>query len=402
MSQSEVLERRGEYLPKVKLAGGAGVEREWKENEVFEHGLEDVRFQKEDVFKDVGADFLVGAFASWEIDIWRKLRNAKDAAVQRFLASVEGQRFAITNLVAEVAENYYDLLALDNQLVVLRQNIALQQQALEGVRAQKLAGRVTELAVKRFEAEVMKNQSLVSLTQQKIVATENRLNLLVGRFPQPVARDATNFTRRTPPVVHLGEPRQLLENRPDIKQAEFALEAAKLDVEVARAQFYPSLEINAGVAVRSAFKLAAFPTDPWALVYGIAAHFMQPLFNRNAIEASYLSANAAQMQAVWNFERALVTAYGEVATKLARVGNLQASYALKSQEVARRVESIEVSGQLFQSARADYVEVLLTRREALDAEMELIETRAQQMQAMVQLYRALGGGWRGVTQDQEP
>ena len=392
--QSEVLERQGEYLPKLELRGGAGVEREWYEEQVFKHGLEDVRFHDDEVFEDVGSDYLLGVFASWELDIWGKLRDAKSAAVQRYLSSLEGRRFAVTNLVAEVADAYYELLALDNQLLVLSENIAIQRRALEIVRLQKQAGRTTELAVKRFQAEVLKNQSRLNAFRQRIVATENRLNVLVGRYPQPIARDASDFITRQPRVVQLGKPDAILDNRPDVKRAEFALAASKLDVQVAKARFYPALELNAGVAVRAAFDLAAFPSDPWSLVYGIAAEFVQPLVNRKALEANYLSANAAQMQAVFEYERAILTAYTEVVTQLARVGNLEASFALKRQEVARLEESIEVSARLFRSARADYGEVLLTRRDALDAELELIETRASQMQAMVRLYRAIGGGWR--------
>ncbi|MCA8922587.1 MAG: efflux transporter outer membrane subunit [Planctomycetes bacterium] len=381
IAQNEVLARSGEYLPRVELRGGGGVRRE---------GEDTTRFEKE----SNDGEYLLGLFASWEIDVWKKLRNARSAAAKRYLASVEGRKFLVTNLVAEIAEAYYELMALDNQLDVLRQNIEIQQEALDVVRLQKQAGKVTELAVKRFEAEVLKNKSRQYFIRQQIVETENRLNFLAGRYRQPVERSSLDFMQAVPAVVHEGVPADLLENRPDVTQAELALEAAKLDVEVAKAQFYPSLEINAGVAVQEAFELAEFPSSPWSLAYGVFAELVQPLWNRRGLTAEYFSANSEQMQAVFAYERTVLTAFNEVANQLSMIENLETSYSLRAQEVERLTESITISSNLFTSARADYMEVLLTRRDALEAQMELIETKGRQMKAMVKLYRALGGGWK--------
>ncbi|MGE0711352.1 MAG: TolC family protein [Planctomycetota bacterium] len=382
VARSEVMAREGEYLPHVDLRAGGGVDRPG-ENLTIDEELED----------DAG-EYVVGLFASWEIDIWKKLRNARTAAAKRYLASIEGKHFLVTNVVAEVAGSYYELMALDNQLDILRQNIQIQQQALDVVRLQKQAGKVSELAVKRFEAEVLKNRSRQFGIQQEIIETENRINLLAGRFRQPVMRASQDFMAREPEVVHAGLPAELLGNRPDVMRAELEIQAAKLDVEVAKARFYPSLELNAGVALREAFTLADFPTSPWSLAYKVAAELVQPIWNRKGLKAGYFAANSKQMQAVFEYERTILNAYTEVANQLAMVVNLQKSYDLRQQEVQRLTESIEISANLFSSARADYMEVLLTRRDALDAQMELIETKGKQMKAMVKLYRALGGGWK--------
>ncbi len=386
VAQFEVLAREGEYLPKVSLAAGAGLEKVG----------EDTSQGRADEALDVPEhlpDYLVGLRASWEIDIWGKLRDATDAATKRYLSTVEGRKFMVTGLVAEVADSYYELLALDNELDVLEQNIALQEQALEIVKLQKLVGKVTELAVKRFEAEVLKNRSRRYAIRQRIVETENLLNFLVGRFPQRVERDWRGFMATTPAYVHAGVPAELLENRPDIRQAELALAASKLDVGVARAGFYPSLEINAGVLYNS-FKAATLVDTPASLAYLVLAELSQPLWNRKELKAEYFTAGSKQLQAVFDYERTILRAFNEVSSSLARVQNLQQSYELRAQEVERLDESIEISGDLFKSARADYLEVLLTRREALEAKMELIETKRAQMGAVVKLYRALGGGWR--------
>ncbi len=386
IARSEVMVREGEFLPKLDARAGLGLEK------VGRYTSQGVGDEQGGVPEHL-PDFKLGFFASWEVDIWGKLRSATKAATFRYLSSIEGRNFTVTTLVAEIASTYYELLALDAELVVLKENLALQKNALESVRLQKEAARVTELAVKRFEAEVLKNESRQNDVQQRIVETENRLNFLVGRFPQRVDRDPTTFEHVVPPEIQAGLPSQLLENRPDIKQAELELAASELDVKVARASFYPTLDIRAGLGLQS-FDILKLVTTPASLFYNAAADIAAPLFNRNAIKANYYAANARQMQAVFNYERAILKGYGESATQLAAIENYQKSYTLRSQAVDRLNEAVAISSVLFSSARADYVEVLSTRREALEAQLELIETKQQQLNAVVNLYRALGGGWR--------
>src|SRR5690606_21932830 len=146
---------------------------------------------------------------------------------------------------------YYDLVALDNQLEVLEKNIALQKSALEIMRLQKEAGRVTELAVQRFEAEVLKNSSREFELKQEQTRTENRINFLLGRYPAPIARTEKKLRDIEPRILEAGVPSDLLENRPDLRQAELELEASKLDVKVARARFYPALSVEAGVGYQT-------------------------------------------------------------------------------------------------------------------------------------------------------
>lgn len=382
----EFMARKGEYLPKVDFRAGVGIE---KVGRYTSQGKAD----EANGVPEHLPDFSFGFSASWEIDIWSKLRNAARAAVARYLASNEGRKFAITVLVGEIANSYYELMSLDAQLEVLKQNIEIQKSALEVVRLQKEAAKVTELAVKRFEAEVLKNQSRQFTIAQQIVETENRINFLVGRFPQPVDRNSQDFAKIVPPVVHEGLPAQLLENRPDVKQAERELLATKFDVKSTKAAFYPSLSLNAFLGYQS-FDFLKIVATPASLVYAIAADLVAPLLNRRTLTANYYTANAKQMQAVLHYERAIRKAHAEVVNQLAMIGNLEKSYTLRAQEVEKLNQSIEISNVLFTSARADYMEVLLTRRDALDAQMELIENRKQQLNASVGLYQALGGGWR--------
>jgi len=313
--------------------------------------------------------------------------------VTRFLATVEGRNFVLTNLIAEIANSYYELLALDNQLVIVRQNIDLQKNALEIVKVQKEASRVTELAVKKFEAEVLKSQSMEYDILQNIKETENRINFLLGRYPQEIARDKGNILNIMPAMISTGIPSQLLANRPDIKQAELELTAAKLDVKVARAEFYPSLGISAGVGFQ-AFKPSYLFKLPESLLYSAAADLVAPLINKNAIKAEFNSANARQLQALYNYERTILNAFLEVSTQLSNINNLKKSYELKSKQVETLTQSIDISNDLFKSARADYLEVLLTQRDALETKLELVETQKQQLNAVVNIYKNLGGGWK--------
>lgn len=392
ISKNEIQIRKGEYLPFVNLGGGAGFEKAARYTQVgASEATTDIKPGKE--MPEPLGDFRLGAYARWEVDIWHKLRNAKKAAVNRYLASVEGRNFMVTNLIAEIASSYYELLALDSQLQIVKQNIGIQENALKMVRLQKEATRVTELAVKRFEAQVLNTKSLQYGIQQRIVETENRVNLLVGRFPQPVERDQNEFLKLSPDRVYVGTPGVLLSQRPDIRRAEQELTAAKLDVEVARANFYPNLGLSASFGTQ-AFNPAYLVKMPWSLFSSLVGDMVGPLINKNAIKGQYLNANAAQTQAVYRYERTVLEACLEVANLVAQIDNLEKNYEFKSKEVDALNESIAISNRLFASARAEYTEVLLTQRDAIESRFDLVETKMQQLSAMVGAYRALGGGWK--------
>jgi len=391
VAQNEIRARKGEYLPFVNLQAGAEVEKvgRYTRNGAVE---EQLPIREGEEFPDPLPNYRAGIVASWELDIWKKLRNSKKAAVYEYLASVEGKNFMVTNLVAEIASAYYELVALDNQLAFIEKNLEIQQNALAIVRLQKQAARATELAVRRFEAEVLKNQSHKFDIQQQIVETENRINFLIGRQPRHIDRNSDQFIEMSLDTVYSGIPAQLLQNRPDIRRAEFELEAARLDVKVARANFYPSLGIQAGVGLE-AFKPQFLTTTPESVIFGVVGDVVAPLINRNALKAAYNTASDRQIQAVYEYEKTILGGYIEVANQLSNIENLRNSYQRKYNQVGALTESIELSTRLFQSARIEYLEVLLTQREALEARMEMVETKKFQMLARIDLYHALGGGW---------
>lgn len=392
IAKNDIRFRKGALLPTVGIGAGTGVE---KVARYTSQGAGDASTEitPGEEMPDPLKDFKIAAYAHWEVDIWKKLRNSKKAAVSRYLATVEGKNFVVTNLVAEVADSYYELLSLDNQLEIVKQNIKLQQNALEIVKVQKEAARATELAVQKFQAEVLSSQHMEFDILQRITETENRINFLLGRYPQQIKRDTANFLDLVPASVNSGIPSQLLANRPDIKQAELELVAAKLDVKVARAEFYPSLDISASLGLQ-AFKPSYLFTMPESLLYSLAGDIAGPLINRNAIKAEFNNANARQLQALYNYDRTILNAYLEVATQLSKINNLQKSYGLKSQQVDALNKSISISNDLFKSARVDYFEVLMTQRDALETKLELVETKKEQLNAIVHVYRNLGGGWK--------
>ncbi|WP_179315656.1 TolC family protein [Winogradskyella undariae] len=391
MANNEVKVRKGEYLPFVNVYAGAEVEKvgEYTRDGAVEHNL-DIRDGEE--FPEPLTDFSVGLNVSWELDVWKKLRNGKKAAVLEYLSTIEGKNFMVTNIVSEIANSYYELLALDNQLNIIEQNLEIQKNALKMVRLQKQAARATQLAVRRFEAEVYKNQSNKFEIRQSIVETENKINFLLGRYPQAIDRDSGDFIDRPIDAIQAGIPSQLLANRPDIKQAEYELAASKLNVKIAKANFYPSIGIQAGVGLQ-AFKTKYLTSTPESLLYSLVGDVVSPLINRNAIKAEYSNANSRQLQAVFEYEKSILNGYMEVANELSNINNLKENYDLKAKQVEAMTEAIDLSIQLFKSARAEYTEVLMTQREALDSKIEIIETKRDQFLANVKVYQALGGGW---------
>jgi multidrug efflux system outer membrane protein len=390
IAQAEVRARKGMILPKVDVGVNAAAERSglYTRNGAVDNSL---NIQPGKPIPEVLPNYGFGATLSWEVDIWRKLRNAKQAAVHRYLATIQGRNFMRTSIVAEIASTYYELLALDNQLSILKQNISIQTNALKTVRMEKVNAKVTELAVRRFEAQVYHTQSMQFIILQKIIETENKLNFLIGSYPKPIKRNSDGFIKITQDSIHTGVPSQLLQHRWDIQKAESQLIASKLDVKVAKANFYPTFRITGGVGYE-AFNPKLIISSPESMIFSIAGTLVMPLINRNEIKAIYLGANAKQIQAAYNYERAVLNAYIEVANQLAKINNLQNSFQLQSLQVEALNESVTIAGNLFLSARADYMEVLLTQRDALESKMDLIETKKEQLKATVYLYKALGGG----------
>jgi NodT family efflux transporter outer membrane factor (OMF) lipoprotein len=390
VATNEVLTRTGAYLPMVTFGAEAGLDKPGR----FTRGgavEEQLEIRPGRRFPDPLANYTFGFNLFMPLDIWREYRNARDAAIQRYFATIEARNDFATRLIAEVAETYYNLLAFDKRIENLDQIIALQEQSLELAESRRDAGRDTELPVQRFLAEVRKNESEKLVVTQEIVQAENQINALAYRLPQTVERNLDVFDNPTIQMVDAGIPTQLLLNRPDIRKAERELIAAGLDIQVARARFFPRLDIVAGVGWE-AFNPRYLFFTPESLAYNLVGSLLVPVINRAAIKADYLTANARQLQAVYEYQQVILKAYSDVVNQVARAENLRKSIILKEQQLESLESSVDVASKLFQNARVEYVEVLLAQRDLLEARMAIIETRKERFAALVNVYRSLGGG----------
>lgn len=383
IAQNEIMARQGEYLPKVGVKAQAAANQTQRFSPI--------------VGEDPVHSTNWGAAASWELDIWGRLRNAAKAAYLDYLGTIEGKRFKTTRLVAEVSNTYFELMALDKELEIVTSYVEILREIRGMVSLQQVAGRTTSLAVKRFEAEVLKNQARISRLNQEIIVTENQMNVLLARFPQKVERNSAQFSTYNFARIKSSIPSKLLDNRPDVRRASYELQAAELEVSAAKKRFYPSLSLDAEAGYEQ-FNSRHLTDSATAGFYGIVANLFMPVLNRKAIKAAYFSANNMQIKAVYKYEQTLIKAFSEVVNQLNAIKNANAVLELKTKQVRALNDAIEVSNVLFRAARVDYVESLFTQRDALEAQIELVEAKKQQLNASVNLYRALGGGWKGIAE----
>jgi multidrug efflux system outer membrane protein len=395
IASNEIMARRGAYLPFVSVGARGGFE---KNSRFTPLGAAEAQLLSPvGPFPDPMPNWAIFADLDWRIDIWRQLRNARDSAINRYVEAIERRNFLVTQLVAETAENYYELAALQKRQEFLNQTITLQEQSLEVTRLQLAAGRGTKLAVQRLLAEVRKNESQRFIIRQRTIEVQNEINVLVGRFPQPVESMKWDFITLDARQLNVGVPAQLLQNRRDIQAAERELIAAGLDVRVARANFFPTLDITASVGYE-AFNPKYF-FNPEALTARAFGELVGPLINKAAIRAEYLTANARQLQAVYDYQLTILNAFTEVTNAVAKAENYRQSVAIQQRQVVALEESIDIARSLFNAplkedfARVDYIDVLLATRDLLEARTALIETKQQQLSAIVRAYQALGGGY---------
>lgn len=338
----------------------------------------------------VTPDFFLGLRSNWEIDVWHKLKSRKKSALAQLAASQQNKQLITTILVSQIAGYYYQLMALDHQRSVIRRNTRLQEDALEVVKAQKEGGRATQLAVQQMEAQLYNTRTFEFSIRRDIAQAENQVNYLLGRFPQPIARDSGFMQRALPAPVSAGLPSALLLRRPDIREAEWQLEAAKADVAAARAAFMPSFQITPYAGL-NAFKAALLFNGP-SFTYGILGSLTAPLFNQKQIKANYLLSTARNKEAWYQYQKTILNSFREVGTTIEQLENTRELYQLKQKQVAALREAVASSRDLYVAGYASYLEVITAQKGVLDAELELNEARKNQFLYLIDLYRALGGG----------
>jgi NodT family efflux transporter outer membrane factor (OMF) lipoprotein len=337
-------------------------------------------------------EYFLGFQSSWEVDVWGRLKNEKKAAYARFLASEKGRHLVTTALVAEVARLYYELLAVDNELEVVRKNIDFQEIALEIINIQKMGGRATELAVQQFTAQLLSTKALEKEKEQRIIELETEINLLMGRYPQHIPREKDISELVLPPTIHEGVPSTLLLNRPDIQRAELQLLAAEADLQAARAAFLPSVTISPYVGLNALDASLLFQT-PESLAAGLLGGVTAPIFNKKRIRSEFNRSVAERLEAYYAYQKTIIQGYGEVVNNIRGIDNLEQIYELKEEEVEVLLEAVSTSNVLFTSGYASYLEVITAQKSVLEAELELANIKKGIFHSVIGLYKALGGGW---------
>lgn len=395
MAKAQLYIRKAAFYPSVNGVIGTNADRfgDYTMSGVgnFDTNLSPNIKEDQKVSRSLTPDFFVGLRSSWEIDIWGKLKNQKKAAVSRLLATEKGKHLVVTNIVATVASLYYELLALNTELNIVNKNVVLQREALEVVNVQKEGGRATQLAVQQFAAQLLNTRAIEYNIRQEIVEVENQLNEILGRYPQSFIKDTSIMQQPLPNALITGKPSQLLIRRPDIRQAEFELAAAKADVVSARAAFLPSLNLSPYVGF-NAFK-AGLLFDPGSFVYGAAAGLTAPLLAKRQLKGEYNIAGAQNKEAVYNYQKALLSGFSEVVTNLRKIENNTSLFNLKKEEVKELSNAVATAKELYLAGYANYLEVITAQKGVLEAEIQLTENKKQLFQAHIILYRSLGGGW---------
>ncbi|MFN4123095.1 MAG: TolC family protein [Flavobacteriales bacterium] len=338
-------------------------------------------------------DYYIGVQSAWELDVWGKLRNQRRWAVSQFLASVEGAHMVITSLVADVASAYYELLALDVELEIIRETIIKQKEAMDVIILQKEAGRANELAVLQFRAQVLSTRFLEREIMQQITENENLINFLAGRFPQAIERSKSSLLSTSLTALNQGIPSQVLENRPDVRQAAMQVKASGFELKAARAAFLPSINLVGGLGFQ-AFRTDLLFLTPTSIAYQAVGNLVAPLVNFNALKARFNGAKANQLEAMFAYQKNILHAFAEVVNLLSKLNNLKEMNEIKEEQVLVLRNAVETSRELYRSAKAGYVEVLLAQQNELQANIELINSMKEEKVTQINLYRALGGGWR--------
>ncbi|MCW3467409.1 TolC family protein [Chitinophaga nivalis] len=392
-AQARLMMAKNAWLPSVNLALAAGVDHyaDYTLNGVGNYDTNlSPNISKDQRIPGTTPEYFAGIRSSWEIDLWGKLKSQRQASYARFLASTQGRRLLITQVVAGITGLYYELMAMDNELIIIHRNIKLQEAAVATVNIQKAGGRATELAVQQFTAQLLSTQALEYGVRQEITALENQINALSGRLPQPTKRSTVQDSAALPPIVKGGIPAQLLLQRPDVQRAELELTAAKADVKAARAAFLPAITITP-YAGYNAFKANLLFQSPASLAWGVLGNMTTPIFNQKQLKAQYNISKTSAYTAFYNYQQAIVNGYQEVATALNKVDNQQQAFTLKSKEVGVLKEAVATANILFTTGYANYLEVITAQKNVLEAELALVSTRRNVYQGMVSLYRSLGG-----------
>ena len=337
-------------------------------------------------------NYLATANLSWGADIWGKLRQQKEVALAEYLQTYEASKVVQTQLVANIAQGYFNLLMLDKQLDITRRNLALSDTFLNATQLLRNAGVVNTLAVQQAASQRQSTSLLIPQLEQNIVVQENALQVLAGQLPGAVVRNAS-LTEFGVDSFSTGLPASIVSRRPDVRANEMALVAANAEIGVAQANMYPALNITLGTGWET-LKASNWFQIPGS-IFGLAgASIAQPIFKRRQLKTQYEVAKFQREQAVIRFRQSVLNAVTEVSNALVQIDKLKFQEQIATAQTDTLQRAIFSAQLLFKSDLANYLEVITAQGNALQAELNLASIRRQRLSAIVELYRALGGGWK--------
>lgn len=341
--------------------------------------------------RNSATQYQLGANSSWEVNVWGRLSSARRASLASLLQSESAARAVQTGLVASIASYYYALIGLDAKMLITQLTVQNWDTTVQTMRALKEAAIVTGAAVVQSEASRYAAEVTIPDLKQDIRETENALSILLGRVPGPITR--TSIDNQTSiSLLQTGVPAQLLANRPDLQEAEYNLRISFEETNIARTFFYPSLTIT-GAAGLSSLTLGSFFNEG-SLFASIAGGLAQPVFNQRLNRTRLEVSGSQQQAALLAFQNTLLTAGQEVADAISLYQTAVDKAAVRTNQLNALQKSVEYSRELLRYGSANYIEVINARQSLLAAEISRVNDHLQQLQAVVNLYRALGGGWK--------
>ena len=328
--------------------------------------------------------------ASWEADIFGSLRNSKKKAQMALHKSKAYEHAVQTQLVATIAESYYALLGLDEQLSISRRTLTTWEENIRAMEALKRAGKTNEAAVLQAKANKLSVDASILTLEKEVLAVENSFCALLGTVPMRIARGKIE-DQKLPEKLCAGVPADLLSRRPDVRQAEMALAQVFYDKNIARAAFYPNLSLSGALGWTTG--AGAIVLDPGSLIANLIASIAQPVFNRGAIKARYLAAESQYKQAVYNFRQSLLDAGVEVNNAITLWQTAKRRVELDKKQIVTLQAAVWNTQLLMKHGNASYLEVLTAQKNLLQIELGEVSDRYDEMQSVINLYHALGGGY---------
>lgn len=337
-------------------------------------------------------DYTASVGVSWEADLWGKIKNQNAAALASYLQTEEAKKVIQTQLIAQVAQGYYQLLMLYQLRDIAQQNLQLSDTTLRIVKQQYEVGDITLLALEQVDAQRLSAAALIPDFEQQIRLQENAIQILSGKLPAEIKTQEQLVNVRFPEDLATGVPADLLSHRPDVKQAELAVTASQAYQKSAKARMYPSLVISAEAGV-NAFKASNWFNLPGSLFGAITGSITQPIFQRRELKTQYELARIEQEKNVMIFKQKVIAAAGEVSDALVSIQKLKEKQQITLDRTNRLKEATKHANLLFETGMATYLEVITAQSNILQSELELAQVKKAELSAVVDLYRSLGGGW---------